>query len=52
MQATDCDIHTGAMEFILIAFGAHSTASVFVRFSTPALAAPECLWEDRVGKQL
>lgn len=34
---------TGAMEFILIPFGAHSMERLLLRFSMAALAAPECL---------
>lgn len=36
-------LFTGATEFIRIPLGAHSNASVFVKFCTPARAAPLCL---------
>ena len=34
---------TGATELILTPEEAHSTVILFIKFSTPALAAPECL---------
>ena len=35
---------TGAMELMRILLGAHSMAILFIKFSTPALAAPVWLW--------
>lgn len=35
--------HTGAIELILIPFGAHSMERLLLRFSMADLAAPECL---------
>ena len=37
---------TGAMELMRILLGAHSMAILFIKFSTPALAAPVWLWGE------
>ena len=39
-QLKKCLVPTGATEFILTPFSAHSIANDLVRLSTPALAAP------------
>ena len=40
------EVLTGAMELMRILLGAHSMAILFIKFSTPALAAPLWLWGE------
>ena len=45
MSVSEC--LTGATQLILTPALDHSTVILFMRFSTPALAAPECLQRER-----
>ena len=49
LNINSVEVLTGAMELMRILLGAHSMAILFIKFSTPALAAPVWLWGGEGG---